>query len=149
MDNLPKVIIYTDGGAKPNPGAGGWAALLMWGAHVRELSGGEPQTSNNRMELTAAIMALEALKVPCEVEFHTDSQYVKNGITEWMANWVRNGWKTAAKKPVLNQDLWERLHAATQRHTIVWKWVRGHAGHEQNERVDALATAARENVRRS
>lgn len=149
MDNLPKVIIYTDGGAKPNPGAGGWAALLIWGAEVRELSGGEPRTSNNRMELTAAIMALEALKMPCEVEFHTDSQYVKNGITQWMANWVRNGWKTAAKTPVLNQDLWERLHAATQRHKIVWKWVRGHAGHEQNERVDALATAAREKMRRS
>ena len=149
MDNLPKVTIYTDGGAKPNPGAGGWAALLMWGAEVRELSGGEPQTSNNRMELTAAIMALEALKTPCEVEFHTDSQYVKNGITQWMANWVRNGWKTAAKTSVLNRDLWERLHAATQRHKIAWKWVRGHAGHEQNERVDALATAAREAMRRS
>jgi ribonuclease HI len=149
MDNLSKVIIYTDGGAKPNPGAGGWAALLIWGAEVRELSGGEPRTSNNRMELTAAIMALEALKTPCEVEFHTDSQYVKNGITQWMANWVRNGWKTAAKTPVLNQDLWERLHAATQRHKIVWKWVRGHAGHEQNERVDALATAAREKMRPS
>lgn len=145
----PKVIIYTDGGAKPNPGAGGWAALLISGDHQRELSGGEPNTSNNRMELTAAIMALEALKVPCDVEFHTDSQYVKNGITEWLANWVRNGWKTAARKPVLNQDLWERLHAATQRHHITWKWVRGHAGHEYNERVDALATTARETARRS
>ena len=141
----PQVIIYTDGGAKPNPdGPGGWAALLISGDHRKELSGGEASTTNNRMELTAAIMALESLKQPCKVELHTDSQYVKNGITDWMRNWIRNGWKTASKKPVKNQDLWQRLDEATQRHDITWKWVRGHAGYEYNERVDQLATAARE-----
>jgi ribonuclease HI len=144
----PQVIIYTDGGAKPNPnGPGGWAALLIFGDTTKELSGGERSTTNNRMELTAAIMALEALRQPCAVTMHTDSQYVKNGITDWMRNWIKNGWRTADKKPVKNQELWERLHLATQRHDIDWKWVRGHAGHEYNERVDQLATAARENLK--
>ena len=142
----PEVTIYTDGGAKPNPGGpGGWAALLQFGDHTKELSGGERGTTNNRMELTAAIMALEALTQPYHVTIHTDSQYLKNGITQWMKNWKCNGWRTADKKPVKNQELWERLDAATQRHTVDWKWLRGHAGHEHNERVDQLATAAREN----
>ncbi len=142
----PQVTIYTDGGAKPNPnGPGGWAALLIAGEHQKELSGGERSTTNNRMELTAAIMALEALKEPCRVTMYTDSQYVRNGITDWLHKWVRNDWRTADKKPVKNQELWERLYAATKRHDIDWKWVRGHAGHEHNERVDQLATAARLN----
>jgi ribonuclease HI len=145
----PKVIIYSDGGAKPNPGPGGWAALLISGEHQKELTGGHPQTSNNRMELTAACEALEALKVPCDIDFYTDSQYVKNGITQWMPNWVKNGWRTADKKPVLNQDLWERLYEATQRHSITWKWVKGHATNRYNNRVDELATAARESVQRN
>jgi ribonuclease HI len=142
--NKPRVIIYSDGGAKPNPGPGGWGALLIYGSHEKELCGGTPATTNNRMELTAAIMALEALKQPCLVEFHTDSEYVKKGITEWLPGWVRRGWKTADKKPVQNQDLWERLYAASQQHEIKWKWVRGHAGNQYNERVDQLATKARE-----
>jgi ribonuclease HI len=141
----PHVIIYTDGGAKPNPdGPGGWAALLISGHHRKELSGGEGSTTNNRMELTAAIMALEALKQPSRVTMYTDSQYLRNGITRWLPNWVRRGWRTADKKPVKNQELWERLYAATQRHEIKWKWVQGHTGDEHNERVDQLATAARE-----
>ena len=144
--NKSQVIIYTDGGAKPNPnGPGGWAALLISGDQHKELSGGERSTTNNRMELTAAIMALEALKQPCDVTMYTDSQYVRNGITDWLPKWVRNGWRTADKKPVKNQELWERLYEASQRHHISWKWVRGHAGHEHNERVDQLATAARDN----
>lgn len=140
----PQVIIYSDGGAKPNPnGPGGWAALLISGEHQREISGGEPRTTNNRMELTAACEALETLNQPCQVIFHTDSEYVKKGISEWLPNWVRRGWKTASNQPVKNQDLWERLHAATQQHEIEWKWVRGHAGNVFNERVDELATEAR------
>jgi ribonuclease HI len=147
MDETP-VIIYSDGGAKPNPGGpGGWAALLIYGDHRREISGGERSTTNNRMELTAAIQALEVLTRPCRVEFHTDSQYVQRGISEWLPKWVRNGWRTADKRPVLNQDLWERLYAATQRHEITWKWVKGHAGQEFNERVDELATQARLGIR--
>ncbi|MEO0564446.1 MAG: ribonuclease HI [Chloroflexota bacterium] len=141
-----KVIIYTDGGCKPNPGPGGWAALLMYGTHRKELSGGDRKTTNNKMELTAAIEALEALKTASDVELYTDSQYVKNGITSWMANWKRNGWKTASKKPVKNRDLWVRLDDATQRHNIEWKWVKGHSNNEHNERVDQLATQARENL---
>ncbi|MBZ0276586.1 MAG: ribonuclease HI [Anaerolineae bacterium] len=145
----PQVIIYTDGGAKPNPnGPGGWAAILLYGEHEREISGGEPSTTNNRMELTAACAALEALKEPCAVTFFTDSQYVRNGITSWMSNWVKNGWRTANKKPVLNQDLWQRLHTATERHQITWKWVRGHAGNRYNERVDQLATQTRRQYER-
>lgn len=147
MTTQPHVTIYTDGGAKPNPnGPGGWGALLINGDHQRELSGGDPSTTNNRMELTAAIEALEALKQPCTVTLCTDSQYLKNGITDWMRNWIKNGWKTASKKPVKNKELWQRLHAATQRHDIDWQWVRGHAGNEYNERVDQLATEARENL---
>lgn len=141
---MDKVVIYTDGGCKPNPGPGGWGALLMYKQHTRELSGGDRQTTNNQMELTAAIEALEALKEPCEVELYTDSQYLKNGITSWMINWKRNGWKTASKKPVKNRDLWVRLDEATTRHNVTWKWVKGHADNEYNERVDQLATAARE-----
>ncbi len=141
----PQVTIYTDGGAKPNPGGpGGWAALLISGEHQRELSGAEPATTNNRMELTAAIMALEALKEPCQVTLYTDSQYLKNGITLWLPGWLHRGWKTSARKPVKNQDLWQRLHAASQRHEIDWRWVRGHAGNPANQRVDRLASAARE-----
>ena len=141
----PKVEIYTDGGAKPNPdGPGGWAALLKFGSREKELSGGEVSTTNNRMELTAAIMALETLKEPCHVTLHTDSEYLKNGITQWLPNWVKRGWKTTSRKPVKNQELWERLDAATKRHEIRWAWVKGHAGHEHNERVDQLATEARE-----
>lgn len=145
-DSRPKVTIYTDGGCQPNPGAGGWAALLMTGEHTRELSGGMRQTTNNQMELTAAISALEALKVPSEVTLYTDSEYLKKGISEWMKGWKRNGWMTADKKPVKNRELWERLDTAIQRHKIAWKWVKGHAGHEHNERVDQLATAARQAV---
>ncbi len=141
----PQVTIYTDGGAKPNPGGpGGWAALLISGEHQRELSGAEPGTTNNRMELTAAIMALEALREPCLVTLYTDSQYLKNGITLWLPGWLRKGWKTSARKPVKNQDLWQRLHAACQNHEVHWRWVRGHAGNQENQRVDRLASTARE-----
>ena len=141
----PQVTIYTDGGAKPNPGGpGGWAALLIRGEHQRELSGAEPGTTNNRMELTAAIMALEALHEPCLVTLYTDSQYLKNGITLWLPGWLRKGWKTSARKPVKNQDLWQRLHAACQNHEVHWRWVRGHAGNQENQRVDRLASTARE-----
>jgi ribonuclease HI len=135
-----QVIIYTDGGAQPNPGAGGWAALLMYGETQKELSGGELETTNNRMELTAAVKALEALTRPCSVTFYTDSEYLKNGITSWIKSWKKNGWKTAAKKPVLNQDLWMTLDALVEKHTITWKWTRGHAGNVYNERVDQMAT---------
>ncbi|MBA3873134.1 MAG: ribonuclease HI [Anaerolineae bacterium] len=140
----PIVIIYSDGGSKPNPGAGGWAALLIRDGKIEEISGREDHTTNNRMELTAAIMALEELGGGCKVEFHTDSQYLKNGITQWMANWVRKGWMTANNQPVQNQDLWERLHDAIQDHDLKWNWVKGHATSKYNNRVDELATAARE-----
>ncbi len=139
-----KVVIYTDGGAAPNPGPGGWAALLMYDETEKELSGGQKNTTNNQMELTAAIEALEALKRPCEVELHTDSTYLKNGITSWIHNWKRKGWKNAKGKPVKNQDLWQRLDSATQRHTITWKWVKGHSGNTHNERVDQLVAQARD-----
>lgn len=149
-DERPRVTIYTDGGAKPNPdGPGGWGALLINGTQRKELSGGEPSTTNNRMELMGAISALEALKRPCVVTLYTDSQYLKNGITTWMTGWVRNGWKTADKKPVKNQDLWQRLQAATKPHDIRWQWVKAHNGHPENERVDALATAARIAIERA
>lgn len=133
------VDIHTDGACLGNPGPGGWAALLCWRGVERELSGGEPATTNNRMELMAAIAALETLKEPCTVVLTTDSQYVRQGITEWMAGWVRRGWKTSGGDPVKNRDLWERLHAAAGRHTVDWRWVKGHAGHPENERVDQLA----------
>ena len=141
------VTIYTDGGCAPNPGPGGWAAILLMGAHQKELKGGEAHTTNNRMELMAAISALEALKRPCVVDMHTDSQYVRDGITKYINNWKRNGWRTAAKDPVKNKDLWERLEAARDVHTVRWHWVKGHSGHEFNERADALVHEARAELR--
>lgn len=139
---MKSIEIYTDGACLGNPGPGGWGALLRYRETERELSGAEPQTTNNRMELMAAIMALETLTEACRVDLHTDSQYVRQGITEWLRNWVRRGWKTAAGGAVKNQDLWQRLQQASERHTIEWHWVKGHSGHPENERVDALATAA-------
>jgi ribonuclease HI len=144
---MSKVIhIWTDGACLGNPGPGGWGALLRWNGHEKELSGGEPDTTNNRMELMAAIQALEALKRPSEVILTTDSQYVRKGITEWMFNWKKNGWKTSAKKPVKNADLWLRLDQAVARHQIDWKWVKGHSGHPENEKADELASEAAKNV---
>src|SRR5262245_16895683 len=136
------VVIHTDGACSGNPGPGGWGAILQWGDHTREMKGGEPHTTNNRMELMAAISALEALKQPCAVDLHTDSQYLRHGITDWIKGWKRNGWKTADKKPVKNVDLWQRLEAALARHRVNWHWVRGHAGHDLNERADELAREA-------
>jgi len=133
------VDIFTDGACSGNPGPGGWGALLRWDGHEKELCGGEPQTTNNRMEMMAAIMALESLKRPLKARIHTDSQYLKNGITVWIHNWKRKGWKTADRKPVKNVDLWQRLEAAIERHDVKWHWVRGHAGHADNERADELA----------
>ena len=135
----PHVVIYTDGSCKGNPGPGGWGAWLTSGEYSKDLFGGEPQTTNNRMELTAVIEALTALKAPSEVELYTDSQYVRQGITSWIHNWKRRGWLTTDKKPVKNADLWRALDEATQRHTISWHWVKGHAGDVGNERADALA----------
>ncbi len=134
-----RVAIYTDGACRGNPGPGGWGAILRLGDRERELFGGENPTTNNRMELMAVIQALEALKRPCAVDVTTDSQYVKNGITGWIHQWKRNGWKTAARKPVKNADLWRRLDEAAARHQVAWHWVRGHAGHPENERADRLA----------
>ncbi len=136
------VEIHTDGACSGNPGPGGWGAVLSWGGKAKELSGGEPLTTNNRMELIAAIEALESLKRPMAVRLWTDSQYLRQGITEWLAGWRARGWRTADKKPVKNQDLWERLDAARQRHRVEWRWLKGHAGHAGNERADALARAA-------
>jgi ribonuclease HI len=136
------IKIYTDGACRGNPGPGGWAALLRTQEKERELSGSEEHTTNNRMELTAAIRALEALKRPCEVDLYTDSQYVKNGITIWIADWKRRHWRTADRKPVKNIDLWQRLDELAANHEIKWHWVRGHTGHEENERVDRLANEA-------
>jgi ribonuclease HI len=133
------IRIYTDGACRGNPGPGGWGALLVMGEREKELWGGEAQTTNNRMELTAAIRGLEALKRPCKIDVYTDSQYVRNGIREWLVKWKRHGWKTADKKPVKNQDLWERLDKLVTGHDIEWHWVRGHSGHDGNERADALA----------
>ncbi len=144
-----KVVVYSDGGCRPNPGIGGWAALLIFGEHQREISGGAKNVTNNQMELTAAIEALNALTRPCDVDFYTDSQYVKKGISEWITKWRKNGWLTSEKKPVMNQDLWQRLYELTQVHTIHWKWTRGHAGNPYNERVDELATQARQQVQNS
>ncbi|KFN43002.1 hypothetical protein N790_11180 [Arenimonas malthae CC-JY-1] len=144
---MKNVEIHTDGACLGNPGPGGWAALLRHNGRERELAGGEAQTTNNRMELLAAIMALEALKAPCEVVLSTDSQYVQKGIGEWLPNWIRRGWKTAGGDPVKNQDLWQRLHAAARPHKVQWKWVKGHAGHVENERVDKLARAEAEKFR--
>ena len=133
------MVIHTDGACRGNPGPGGWGVILQAGRHEKELCGGELHTTNNRMELMAAIQALEALKRPCRVELHTDSQYLRTGITEWLAAWKARGWKTAAKAPVKNEDLWRRLDAARARHTVDWRWVKGHNGHPLNERADALA----------
>jgi ribonuclease HI len=133
------VEAFTDGACRGNPGPGGWGALLRFEGREKELSGGEPATTNNRMELTAAIRALEALREPCRVDLYTDSTYVKNGITTWLPGWRRRGWKTADKKPVKNQDLWLELSELTARHEVAWHWVRGHAGHAENERADRLA----------
>ena len=139
MTQAKVVVIYTDGGCEPNPGVGGWAAILLFGKKRRELSGGEQDTTNNRMELTAAIEALDALKRPCEVTLYTDSQYVKNGITQWIENWKRKGWKGSRNAEVKNSDLWRRLDQSASRHRVDWQWVRGHVGVEENERCDELA----------
>ena len=139
----PEVTIYTDGGCAPNPGPGGWGALIVFGEHEKELCGGAPASTNNQMELTAAISALSALTKPCKVTLYTDSQYLRKGITEWMRDWKRRGWKTASNEPVKNRDLWEKLDTLAAQHDIVWKWVKGHAGHEQNERVDRLEAVGR------
>ncbi|MDX2076062.1 MAG: ribonuclease HI [bacterium] len=164
---LPKVTIYSDGGCSPNPGFGSWAALLMFKHDSGEMaektiSGFNANTTNNQMELTAAIEALESLKMPCEVMFYTDSEYLKNGITKWMKGWIKNGWRTSAHqpdgkggvnivptRPVQNQDLWQRLNKAIQRHKIAWHWVKGHAKDENNNRVDRLVTQTREDARRN
>ena len=132
-------MIWTDGACSGNPGPGGWGAVLRYGSHEKELKGGEPLTTNNRMELTAAIEALESLTRPCPVTLHTNSQYLRSGVTGWLDRWKRNGWRTADRKPVRNEDLWRRLDAAAARHEVRWLWVRGHAGDELNERADELA----------
>ncbi|MEX2296023.1 MAG: ribonuclease HI [Dongiaceae bacterium] len=142
MTDTGVVEIFTDGACRGNPGPGGWAAILRRGNHEKELCGGEILTTNNRMEMTAAIMALEALKKPSTARLYTDSTYLKDGITKWIAGWKRKGWKTADRKPVKNIDLWQRLEAAAAPHRIEWHWVRGHDGHIGNERVDLLARAA-------
>ena len=136
---MADIIIYTDGACSGNPGPGGWGAILVHGENRKELSGGEPETTNNRMELQAAIEALGALKRPCKVAVYTDSVYVRDGITKWIQGWQRNGWRTAAKKPVKNVELWQALQAALQQHDVDWHWVKGHAGHPENERADELA----------
>ena len=138
------VEVWTDGGCKPNPGPGGWAAILRMGQHERELSGADPATTNNRMELTAAASALEALTRPCRVVLHTDSEYVRNGVTRWHTGWVRRNWRNASGDPVANMDLWRRVLDAAKAHEVDWRWVRGHAGDVMNERADRLATEARE-----
>ena len=135
----PEVVIYTDGACRGNPGPGGWGAILMSGGREREICGGELATTNNRMELTAAIEALDALKRPCRVELHTDSQYVRTGISEWLQIWKARGWRTTSKGAVKNEDLWRRLDQARARHEVDWRWVKGHDGHPLNERADALA----------
>ena len=146
---MTPVLIYTDGACSGNPGPGGWGAVLISGGHERELSGGEPQTTNNRMEIMAAIAALEALKRPCAVDLHTDSQYLRQGITEWIGGWKARGWLTADKKAVKNEDLWKRLDLARARHEVRWHWVKGHAGHPLNERADGLARSAIKAMRES
>jgi len=147
MADLPRVEIFTDGACRGNPGPGGWAALLRSGERELELSGGEKLTTNNRMELQAAIEALKALKRPSSVELHTDSNYVRDGITKWIHGWQRNGWRTADKKPVKNAELWQQLLDASAPHQVRWHWVKGHSGHPENDRVDALACAAADGQR--
>lgn len=146
---MKQVQVFTDGACSGNPGPGGWGAVLQFGDRERELYGGADDTTNNRMELTAAIEALKALKEPCEVSLTTDSTYVKDGITQWLVNWKKNGWKTAARKPVKNQDLWQQLDDQASRHRIEWRWVKGHSGHPENERADALANRGMDDVRES
>ncbi|MCG6657171.1 ribonuclease HI [Halomonas campisalis] len=141
-DPLPRVTVYTDGACRGNPGPGGWGAVLISGRHEKILNGFEPKTTNNRMELMAAIMALRELKRECEVELWTDSEYLRKGITEWIHGWIKRGWKTAARQPVKNAELWRELLAETERHRIHWHWVKGHSGHPGNERADALANEA-------
>ena len=136
---MSQVTLYTDGACKGNPGPGGWGVVLFYGDHEKYLWGGEPNTTNNRMELKAAIEGLAALKRQCDVDLYTDSQYVRNGINQWMANWKRNGWRTSARKPVKNVELWQRLDELVQSHRIQWHWVRGHSGNDGNEQADALA----------
>ena len=142
----PEVVIYTDGACRGNPGPGGWGAVLISGAHEREIWGGEAATTNNRMELTAAIEALQALKRPCRVELHTDSKYLQSGITEWLPLWKARGWRTMSKGAVKNEDLWRRLDQARLRHQVDWRWVKGHSGHELNERADGLARRGLEEI---
>ena len=144
---MKEIVIYTDGACSGNPGPGGWGALLIYADQKKEMMEGAFDTTNNRMELTAAIEALNALSEPCKVTLHTDSTYVKDGITKWIENWKKNGWRTAAKKPVKNADLWQALDKAVVRHTIVWKWVKGHNGDEGNERADDLANMGLNNYR--
>jgi ribonuclease HI len=145
--DTPHIEIHTDGACSGNPGPGGWGALLRFGKTEKELSGGEALTTNNRMEMLAAICALESLKRRCRIELYTDSQYVQKGITEWLPGWLKRNWKNSKGEAVKNQDLWQRLHAANERHHVRWHWVKGHAGHVDNERVDALARAAAANYK--
>ena len=144
---MKRVTIYTDGGCEGNPGPGGWAAVLLWNGRTKEVSGGEPATTNNRMELMAAIAGLGALKEPCEIAFYTDSEYLRKGISEWIKGWKARSWQTREKTPVKNGDLWRALDAAAACHKIEWRWVKGHAGHEHNERCDVLAREAVGRVR--
>jgi ribonuclease HI len=146
---MKTVEAFTDGGCRGNPGLGGWGAVLRFGAYEKELKGSESETTNNRMELMAAISALTALSEPCSVVLTTDSTYVKDGITKWIRNWKANGWRTAAKKPVKNKDLWQQLDVQCLHHTVDWRWVKGHTGHEGNERADALANQAMDEVARN
>ena len=148
MPRVKKVVIHSDGACQGNPGPGGWAAVLAFGSRNRELSGGVPATTNNRMELQAAIEALRALKEQCEVEFYTDSEYVKNGVSDWLVKWKQNGWRTKAKKPVKNEDLWRTLDSSASKHKVDWHWLKGHAGHVGNERCDELATEEIAKVRK-
>ncbi|EFG31226.2 ribonuclease HI [Simonsiella muelleri] len=143
---MSSVYLYTDGACKGNPGVGGWGALLRYGSHEKELYGGETHTTNNRMELTAIIAGLSTLTRPCEVVICTDSQYVKNGMESWIHSWKRNGWQTASKKPVKNEDLWKQLDEQVKRHQVTWTWVKGHSGHPENERADALANLGVEDI---
>ena len=147
MSDLTTVEIFTDGACKGNPGPGGWGAVIRYGGHEKELSGGEALTTNNRMEMMAAVEALKALKRPCHVILSTDSKYVMDGITKWIFGWRKNGWRTADRKPVKNAELWQELLAASAPHKVEWKWVKGHAGHPENERADRLASAAADNFR--
>ncbi len=148
MNDLPEVEIFTDGACKGNPGPGGWGAVLRFGTVEKEISGGEALTTNNRMEMMAAVEALDTLKRPCRVTLYTDSKYVMDGITKWVFGWQKNGWKTADRKPVKNAEIWQALLKAAARHQVTWKWVKGHAGHPENERADQLACAAADSFRK-